>query len=209
MVSFAGPDRIAPVISLADRRVDRAGSSDTDRATAVPSAAEQRTHNTSVTALARRGMSEEELRRLLRSRGCEPAAVEAELERLREARLIDDAALAEQLVRTLHERKGLSRSALSHELQRRKLPSECIEQALSALDGNAERIAARVLALRRSSQLARLDPEVAERRLTGYLMRKGYSGAELLEAVRAAMSSGPAAHADGAAASPGRTVRFR
>ena len=73
----------------------------------------------SIRALTRRDMSRWELEQVLRTRDLDEDAVAAELARLEDLGLIDDGALADMLVRTRHERKGLGRSALAAELRRR------------------------------------------------------------------------------------------
>ena len=102
-------------------------------------AEERRAENVSMHALTRRGMSRWELGEVLLSRDLDVCIVEAELDRLEGVGLIDDAALAETIVRTQHERKGLGRSALVAELRRRRIDQEAIDEALEQLeDGDEE-----------------------------------------------------------------------
>jgi SOS response regulatory protein OraA/RecX len=148
--------------------------------------------NVSMYALARRGMSSREMHDYLVGRDFEADAVVAEIERLERVQLLDDAALAETLVRTLRERKGLGRSALSAELRRRKLDGVAIEESMaSAGDDELER--ATEVAIKRAPQLRSLDQETAKRRLGAFLMRKGYSGSVVSAAVSKALapSGGP------------------
>jgi regulatory protein len=136
----------------------------------------------SIRALTRRDMSRWELEQVLRTRDLDEDAVAAELARLEEVGLIDDGALAEMLVRTRHERKGLGRSALASELRRRHVAQQHIDAALAQIDDDDERATAVQLAHDRARRLHGLDQEAAVRRLSGFLMRKGYS-AELVRAV--------------------------
>lgn len=148
--------------------------------------------NVSMHALARRGMSSREMHDYLVGRDFEADAVVAEIERLERVQLLDDAALAETLVRTLRDRKGLGRSALSAELRRRKLDGVAIEGSMaSAGDDELER--ATEIAIKRAPQLRSLDQETAKRRLGAFLMRKGYSGSVVSAAVSKALapSGGP------------------
>lgn len=147
----------------------------------------ERINNVSLAALARKGMSLQEMRELLISRELEPDAVEVEIERLASVGLLDDEALAETLVRTLQQRKGLGRQGLSAELRRRKLDPVVIEEALAALDGGDELLRATEIAKKRAPQLRSLDKATAERRLSAFLMRKGYSGGIVSAAVRSAL----------------------
>ena len=135
----------------------------------------ERAHRVSLHGLTRRNLSRWELDRLLRSRELDEEVIAAELARLEQLGLIDDQALAETLVRTRHERKGLSRSALAAELRTRHIDQEYIDAALASLDVDDERAKALELALKRAPQLRSLDRQTAVRRLSGYLQRKGYS----------------------------------
>lgn len=150
-------------------------------------AEERRAENVSMHALTRRGMSRWELGEVLLSRELDVCIVEAELDRLERVGLLDDAALAETIVRTQHERKGLGRSALVAELRRRRIDQEAIDEALEQLEDGDEEHRAIALAERRAPQLHGLDHATAVRRLSGYLQRKGYSGSIVRMAVERAL----------------------
>ena len=136
-------------------------------------------------------MSSREMRDYLLGREFEAEAVDAEIERLQGVGLLDDGELAETLVRTLRDRKGLGRAALTAELRRRHLESDAIEGALDALDDD-ELERAIEIAIKRAPQLRSLDQTTAKRRLGAFLMRKGYSGSVVSTAVaRALEPSGP------------------
>ncbi|HEY0259273.1 MAG TPA: regulatory protein RecX [Lacisediminihabitans sp.] len=145
--------------------------------------------NVSMHALTRRGMSRWELEKVLLDREFDAGVVEAELDRLEGVGLIDDAALAETLVRTQHERKGLGRSALSAELRRRHIDQVHIERALEQVDDDDEQTRANELAIKRAGQLSSYDLETAKRRLSGFLMRKGYSSSVVRIALAEALSA--------------------
>ncbi|MGX5680667.1 regulatory protein RecX [Schumannella luteola] len=147
----------------------------------------QRINNISMHALGRRGMSAAEMRDYLLGREFESEVVEGEVERLLGVGLLDDFALAETLIRTLRDRKGLGRSALVAELRRRKLDPEAIDAALEDLDDD-ELARALQLAEKRAGQLRSFDSETARRRLGAFLMRKGYSGGVVQVAVDRALS---------------------
>jgi regulatory protein len=170
---------VPPATGLSESAgVPAAGSSEPVDPAPTPaerSRRERRPENVSMHALTRRGMSRWELEKLLEAREVDPEEIEAELARLESVGLVDDAALAETVVRTQHERKGLGRSALKAEMRRRHIDQEQIEAALDGLDDDSDLARARELALRRAPQLASLDPVTAARRLSGYIARKGYS----------------------------------
>ncbi|MEO6942515.1 MAG: regulatory protein RecX [Terrimesophilobacter sp.] len=148
---------------------------------------ERRAENVSMHALTRRGQSRWELRQILLARELEPSIVEAELYRLERVGLIDDGALAETIVRTQHERKGLGRTALVAELRRRRIDQDAIDRALEQVGADDEVLRAGQLAERRAAQLRGLDHDTAVRRLSGYLQRKGYSSDTVRSAVLAAL----------------------
>lgn len=150
-----------------------------------------RVSNVSMYALARRGMSSHEMRDYLLAREFDQNEVDAEIDRLEGVALLDDSALAQTLVRTLRERKGLGRSAVMAELRRRHIDSAAIELALGAVvDDEVSR--ATEIAIKRAPQLRGLDATTAKRRLGAFLMRKGYSGSSVQAAVAAALEpSGP------------------
>lgn len=147
----------------------------------------RRAENVSMNALTRRGMSRRELERVLLARELDEATVVAELDRLQGVGLVDDRALALDLVSRLRDRKGLGRTAVAAELSRRLLPKDVIAEALDTIETDDELDTARELAVKRVGQLRSLDRATAERRLSGFLQRRGYSGDVLRTAVSEAL----------------------
>jgi regulatory protein len=145
-------------------------------------------------ALTKRGMSVAEMTQLLERRELDPDEVATEVERLERVGLLDDEALAENLVRTLSERKGLGRQGIAAELRRRKVDDSAISEALEALDDDDELTRAIEVATKRAGQLRSYDAETAKRRLGAFMQRRGYSGSILSQAMSAALmpsQSGP------------------
>jgi regulatory protein len=163
----------------------------------------ERVNNVSLHALARKGMSSVEMTQLLESREIEPDAVAEEVERLEGVGLLDDRALAETLVRTLQDRKGLGRSAINAELRRRKIDIEAINEAMEAVDSDDELTRAIEIAQKRAAQLSSYDNETARRRLSAYLMRRGYNGSIISAAIAASLGTG------GSRGGASSTPRFR
>ncbi len=174
------------------------GSSALERQDAAAEKAKARAERVSMQALTRRGMSKREVERSLRARELDDETVASELDRLEGVGLIDDMALAQNLVGTLQERKGLGRSAIAAELTRRLLAPAAIEYALDLIETSDELGRARDVAVKRAAQLRSYDRETAVRRLSAFLMRRGYSGSTVRAAVDHALP-----------ATPGSTVRFR
>jgi regulatory protein len=177
---------------------ESAFSTDADTPAAPREPGDAHAKRVSLTALTRRGLSQRELERILRDRDLDEATIAEELERLTRVGLIDDLALAQTLVGTLQERKGLGRTAIAAELTRRMLAPSAIEYALELVDSGDELARAKQLARKRATQLGSLDRDTAVRRLSGYLQRRGYSGSTIRAAVDQAL---PARSAS--------TVRFR
>jgi regulatory protein len=181
---------------LVERRA--ADENATDRDDRADARAAAKAERVSMNALTRRGMSKREVERSLRARELDDATVASELERLEGVGLIDDLALAQNLVGILQERKGLGRSAIAAELTRRLLTPAAIEYALELVDTGDELGRAREIAVKRASQLRSYDRETAVRRLSAFLMRRGYSGSTVRAAVEHALP-----------ATPSNRVRFR
>jgi regulatory protein len=146
-----------------------------------------RAENVSMHALTRRGLSRRELERTLRSRELDDDVIAAEVDRLERVGLIDDLALAQNLVGTLQEGKGLGRSGIAAELARRMLSPAAIEYALELVDTGDELGRAREIAVKRAGQLRSYDHATAVRRLSAFLARRGYSGSTVRAAVEHAL----------------------
>lgn len=168
---------------------------DADQPVPVPDAARRddrrtrRAVNVSVATLARHDASEGEVRARLVAKGLEEPEVASELERLRSTGLVDDVAFAERLVAALRDRKGLGDGAIRTALRARLVPADVVDAVLTGSVEDRETVQHRLQALAddRARRLTSLAPEVAERRLTAYLLRKGYGGSDVRAAVRAAL----------------------
>ncbi|MCP1501448.1 SOS response regulatory protein OraA/RecX [Curtobacterium herbarum] len=159
----------------------------------------------SMRALSRRGVSTSELRTMLvKQDEFDADVIEHEIERLTRVGLLDDVALATDLVNRMHARKGLGRQAIVADLRRRGIDQTAIDAALEAAadDEDDEFVRALELAAKRAGQMRGLDRATAERRLSGFLMRKGYNGGVVRVAVERALD-GPRRPTTG-----GGTVRF-
>ena len=134
-------------------------------------------------------MSVHEVMTWLRSKDAaegDAAELVAKFERLN---YLDDERLARELVSRLSERKGKSKSVIARELRQRGISSHAVDAALEAIDDDDELAKATELALQRVRQFSKLDQATAERRLVGFLSRRGYSGQTVREACREALAS--------------------
>ena len=184
--SAPGIDRevLAPVTYLPGASpVDQGNDVDDD-------AAEEREHAEKLLLQRLRGrsLSVVEAEKLLRSTDIDEEAVQEILERFAELHYLDEEKLADQIMHSHHERKGLGRSGVAAEMRQRGLGAELIAEKLDEMpDDEAER--ATELALKRVQQLDRFDDATIDRRLTGFLMRKGYASSVVRDAVKAALAS--------------------
>ncbi|MFD1713027.1 regulatory protein RecX [Amnibacterium flavum] len=163
-----------------------AGSGDirSDDSPSVDSGPRLSIEEASTRALARRGLSVSEMRDKLSSIGYPADAIETEIERLLGARYLDDARLAEEIVRVEFERKGKGRSVVTGELRRRGISPDDYLGALDDIDTELELERAAEIAYRKMSSSSDLDARTAERRLSALLARRGFSG----DLVRAAVA---------------------
>lgn len=150
-----------------------------------------------VRGLSRKSLSVAEVEARLYTEGVAEKDALDILERFARFGYLDDYRMAESLVLQLRERKKLGRSSIMQELRARKLDPDAIATALDELDGDDEYRTAMELARKRLPSLRSLSDEVAERRLSGFLARRGYSGALVQRVVRETVRK------------PGSGVRFR
>jgi regulatory protein len=131
----------------------------------------------------------QQLADLLAQRDVPEDAAEVVLDRFTEVGLIDDAAFARAWVSSRQAGRGLARRALSAELRAKGVEPEVAAEAVSEVDDDDERAAARRLVERRARAMRRLDRTTATRRLMGMLARKGYNGGLAAAVVREALDS--------------------
>ncbi len=120
-----------------------------------------------------------ELRRLLIRKG-EPAGdVEAAIERLRGAGLLDDASYARQLARSKALGAGQSRRRIVQELARKGVARSLADAAIAevfAEESVDETAAIERVARKKMKSLSDLDRTTQRRRLFAFLARRGYDG---------------------------------
>jgi regulatory protein len=150
----------------------------------TPERLEQRARNVLLHQLAKSAKSTHQLRQILEKREIPTEIAERVLERFTEVGLIDDQAFAETVVNSRRNFKGLSKSAIKRELNEKGVPGAFIEQAIEGITSEDDLQTAKELASRRIRQMAGLQREVRERRLAGYLGRKGYPSSIVFAAIR-------------------------
>jgi len=118
--------------------------------------------------------TENEMRQRLKNKGFSQEVIEESIETLRRARLLDDEAYAAAYVRDRLLLKPRSASRLRFELRAKGVSENAIDSALSSeeIDDEAN---AQVLAERWLDKHPDTDILVQQRRLSGFLRRRGYS----------------------------------
>lgn len=150
---------------------------------------QQRTRNILLHQLSRSAKTKHQLRELLIKREIDPEIFEPILDRFEESLLIDDLAFAKGFVASRLVRGGKSKAVLARELSKRGVSAALIEEALSGISAESELEAATELATKRLARMRQLEPEVVHRRLSGLLLRRGYSSAVVSQALRRAKAS--------------------
>ena len=154
----------------------------------TPEKAEQRARNVLLHQLARGAKSKHQLRKILEQREIPSEIAERVLERFDEVGLIDDEAFAETIVNSRLNFKGLAKSSIKRELAEKGVESFIVEAATAEITSETEFEVAKNLAAKRYRQVAHLDKASRDRRLAGYLGRKGYSSNIVFAAIRHAQN---------------------
>lgn len=142
-------------------------------------------HRAALRALARRAHARFDLRRRLLQRQHPPAAIDGALDRLSAVGLLDDARFAaDYAAAKVHRGRGPARllgDLLAQGVDRR-VAEDAVRSSL-ATEGVDPAQAVRALAEKRARQLAGLPAAVRKRRLTAFLVRRGFHGGEVREVV--------------------------
>ena len=136
-----------------------------------------------------RDRSRRELEQRLLRAGYEPDEVLEAIGGLERVGLVDDERFARAIVEQHAGRRLAGRRAVAAALFTKGVDRETAAAALRDLDEpGAERERAEALARSRAGRLSGLAPEVAFRRLSGFLARRGYPPGICHEAARAALA---------------------
>jgi regulatory protein len=142
-------------------------------------------------ALARRGFARQDLRRRLVQRQHPAQSVEAALDRLAAAGLMDDERYSRQYAASRAAR-GRGPARLLRDLLAQGVERGTAEQAIAAAldeEGVDPLEAARSVARQRAAVMRTLPLDVRRRRLTAFLLRRGFGGAHLASVVREAVAT--------------------
>ena len=132
-----------------------------------------------------RPRSEQELRQRLRDKGYPDPVIDAVVQELTRKDLLNDQAFAQYYAANRLLLKPMGIRTLQEELRRKGIAPAVAAQALTkATAGYDELTAARALAQRRRAALAGLPSAATQRRLAGFLQRRGFSGEVVYKVIR-------------------------
>jgi len=137
--------------------------------------------------LSYRPRSEAEVRRNLRRKGLDDEVVEAVVDRLVRAGLLDDEAFARYWVENRLQFNPRGIRGLRYELRKKGVPDEIIADVLAELD---EEAAARTVAESAIRRFASLPPVEFRRRLGAYLARRGFAYAVIQPLIEEILETG-------------------
>lgn len=147
----------------------------------------ERAYERALNFLSYRPRSEAEVRRNLREKNLEEDVIEAVIERLTRAGLLDDREFARYWVENRLQFKPRGARALRQELWEKGVPDPIISETIECVDEND---AARRVAEDGARRMAHLQPDAFCRKLSAYMARRGFSYAvikplveEMLETV--------------------------
>lgn len=118
--------------------------------------------------------SRAQLAQALAAKDISAETADAVLDRMEDVGLVDDAAFAEMVVRSVQNNRGLAKRSVEEELRKRGVDDAIAADAVEHIDDERDRESARELVAKRMRSVAGLEPDVQRRRLAGYLARRGY-----------------------------------
>jgi len=133
-----------------------------------------------------------ELRRLLIKKGEPPDDVDAAIERLRAAGVLDDANFARQLTRSKALGGGHSRRRIQQELAKRGVARDVSDDAIQEVfeeEGVDEQAAIERVARKKLRTLIGADATARKRRLYAFLARRGYDADAIARVLRIVLAA--------------------
>lgn len=124
--------------------------------------------------LSMRMHSVKELSTKLRDKGFSAPVIEDVLKRMDELNLTDDKQYAEALLRDRLKRKTIGKRALQSELFKKGIDRETASDALAATDLNADALCLKAAEKKMKSLVREPDLRKRKRKLSDYLMRRGF-----------------------------------
>jgi regulatory protein len=135
--------------------------------------------------LARRELSEQQLRGHLAEREHQREEIDAAIQRLRDEGSVDDRRVARAYARTALKVKGRGRLRIQRELHERGIPKDVAAEALAEIFGDVDERALNARAIEKKLRGGKkLDSPAAYARVYQYLMRQGFSPAGVATSLR-------------------------
>ena len=131
--------------------------------------------------------TESEMKKKLLMKGYLEEVIESVIERLKDARLIDDRQLAERIAENASSR-GIGAYALKRKLKVRGISEDDVEYASSLMDEEQEKMGAVRECERLYKKYASLPNREAKAKLSAGLSRRGYSWDAVSEAIESVLS---------------------
>lgn len=141
-----------------------------------------------IALLARKARSSGELRRELIASGHDSVDVDEVILECETSLYLDDLGLARLTSEKLRETKRASKALIRMKLRERLFDQSVIETVIAELDDEEESEILDETAKSRAQKMVTLDRATAERRLLGFLARRGFSGENAMRATRNALS---------------------
>lgn len=143
------------------------------KASILQADAESAAYDAAIALLVRRPRSEREVRDRLRRKAYDESTIEPVIERLRERRYLDDDAFARFWVENRTSFRPRGEMALRQELRAKGIDREIVEETIA--DAEIDDLALAIdLAHRKARSMEHLDPPTRQRRLMGFLQRRGF-----------------------------------
>jgi len=166
-----------PALEAGRLRVGQALSQE-DLERLAAAAAHARAYERALKFLGHRPRSTAEMRRYLAGKGVEPARLEAVIQRLQELGYLDDRAFARWWVENRQQFRPRGIYALWQELRQKGVAEDIIAEVLGEMVP-VERETVEELARRRAARLQDEDRAGFYRKLSAFLLRRGFAGEEV------------------------------
>ena len=144
---------------------------------------EKRARNVLLFQLSRSMKTKWQLAQILEKREIPAEIASSLLDRFEEVQLIDDAVFAAAYVRSRVE-KGKSSRIIGRELQQKGVERSIVEEAISGISRDDEEKMVLELGRARWDRLVDVPPDARYRRVSGFLMRRGFSSSMVSSALR-------------------------
>jgi regulatory protein len=144
---------------------------------------EKRARNVLLFQLSRSMKTKWQLAQILEKREIPAEIASSLLDRFEEVQLIDDAVFAAAYVRSRVE-KGKSSRIIGRELQQKGVDRSIVEEAISGISRDDEEKMVLELGRARWDRLVDVPPDARYRRVSGFLMRRGFSSSMVSSALR-------------------------